>query len=104
MHSFYRKEKVLSKENHTILQVYRVGLTIKGIWLCHIDSDFELNEYGMPKRFSDGLYHIKENPVETTKFFTMNYLRDDISKVLKDRELQIKASGVQTQFKLAILK
>ena len=67
-----------------------------------IDSDFELNEYGMPRRFSDGLYHIKENPVETTKFFTMNYLRDDISKVLKDRELQIKATGVQTQFKLAI--
>lgn len=81
---------------------YILGLTIKGIWLCHIDSDFELNEYGMPKRFSDGLYHIKENPVETTKFFTMNYLRDDISKVLKDRELQIKASSVQTQFKLAI--
>lgn len=81
---------------------YILGLTIKGIWLCHIDSDFELNEYGMPKRFSDGLYHIKENPVETTKFFTMNYLRDDINKVLKDRELQIKASGVQTQFKLAI--
>lgn len=81
---------------------YILGLTIKGIWLCHIDSDFELNEYGMPKRFSDGLYHIKENPVETTKFFTMNYLRDDISKVLKDRELQIKATGVQTQFKLAI--
>lgn len=81
---------------------YILGLTIKGIWLCHIDSDFELNEYGMPKRFSDGLYHIKENSVETTKFFTMNYLRDDINKVLKDRELQIKASGVQTQFKLAI--
>jgi hypothetical protein len=81
---------------------YILGLTIKGIWLCHIDSDFELNEYGMPKRFSDGLYHIKENPIETTKFFTMNYLRDDINKILKDRELQIKASGVQTQFKLAI--
>ena len=81
---------------------YILSLTIKGIWLCHIDSDFELNEYGMPKRFSDGLYHIKENPIETTKFFTMNYLRDDINKVLKDRELQIKASGVQTQFKLAI--
>lgn len=32
----------------------------------------------------------------------MNYLRDDINKVLKDRELQIKASDVQTQFKLAI--
>lgn len=54
------------------------------------------------QKISDGLYHIKENPIETTKFFTMNYLRDDISKVLKDRELQIKATGVQTQFKLAI--
>lgn len=30
---------------------YILGLTIKGIWLCHIDSDFELNEYGMPKDF-----------------------------------------------------
>lgn len=79
-----------------------LGLKCKGVWLCHIDSDFELNEYGMPKRFSDGLYHIKDNPVETTKFYTMNYLRDDIKKILKDRELQIKANGVQTQFKLAI--
>ena len=39
-------------------------------------------EMVMLKRLSDGLYHIKENPVETTKFFTMNYLRDDINKVM----------------------
>ena len=32
-----------------------LGLPCKGLWLCHIDSDFVLNEYGMPKRFPDGL-------------------------------------------------
>ena len=79
-----------------------LGITCKGLWLCHIDSDFELNEYGMPKRFEDGLYHIKENPIETTKFYVMPYKKNEIDLILKDRKNKIKANDVKQQFKLEL--
>ena len=79
-----------------------LGLPCKGLWLCHIDSDFVLNEYGMPKRFPDGLYHIKENPVETTKFYVMPYRKAEIEMILKDRKLHLKANEVKTQFELSL--
>lgn len=79
-----------------------LGIPCKGLWLCHIDSDFELNEYGMPKRFEDGLYHIKENPVETTKFYTMPYRKAEIDAVFNDRKMNLKADAINQQFKLEI--
>ena len=81
---------------------YILGIPCIGMWLCHIDSDFELNEYGQPKRFPDGLYHIKENPVESTKFHTMPYRKREIEMILADRKLQLEAGAVNTQFKLPI--
>ena len=79
---------------------YILGIECKGLWLCHIDSDFELNEYGMPKRFPDGLYHIKDNPVEKTTFHVMPYRKNEIEAILKDRKLHLKANEVKTQFEL----
>lgn len=76
------------------------GMHCRGLWLCHIDSDFELNEYGMPKRFSDGLYHIKENPIEKTKFYVMPYRKNEVEAIFEDRRLQLKAMEVKQQFKL----
>ena len=55
-----------------------LGIPIACLWLCHIDSDFVLNEYGMPKRFPDGLYHVKKNPVEKTTVYKMKYLKEEI--------------------------
>ena len=69
-------------------------------WLCHIDSDFELNEYGQPKRFPDGLYHVKENPKEKTTFHVMPYRKREIELILNDRRMQLEAGAVNTQFKL----
>lgn len=69
-----------------------LGIPCVGLWLCHIDSDFVLNEYGMPKRFPDGLYHIKDNPVETTKFYKMRYLSDEIDRIFRDRLKVVKAT------------
>lgn len=66
-----------------------LGIPCAGLWLCHIDSDFVLNEYGMPKRFSDGLYHIKKNPVEKTTLHKMKFLKAEIARILKDRRYQI---------------
>lgn len=83
-----------------------LGIPCIGMWLCHIDSDFELNEYGMPKRFPDGLYHIKENPKEKTTFHVMPYRRQEIVNILNDRKLYLDAhaatAGVNTQFKLGL--
>lgn len=73
-----------------------LGLPCKGLWLCHIDSDFVLNEYGMPKRFSDGMYHIKKNPVEKTTFYKMGYLYNEIVRIVADRERNIKAARVSS--------
>lgn len=78
------------------------GMICKGLWLCHIDSDFELNEYGMPKRFSDGLYKIKDNPVEKTTFYVMPYRKAEVEAILEDRKQQIKANEIKQQFKLNI--
>lgn len=74
-----------------------LGIPCRGIWLCHIDSDFVLNEYGMPKRFPDGLYHIRKNPKEKVSLFKMNYLRDEIIRILKDRRRVVDAERVRSR-------
>lgn len=88
----------------TSLYAYAVGIITgmecRGTWLLHIDCDYELNEYGMPKKFSDGLYHIKENPIEKTKFYVMPYRKNEVEAIFEDRRLQLKAMEVKQQFKL----
>ena len=72
-----------------------LGIPNAGLWLCHIDSDFVLNEYGMPKRFPDGLYYVKKNPVEKVTLHKMKYLKQDIVNILKDRRRVIEANIVR---------
>ena len=79
-----------------------LGVPNAGIWLCHIDSDFELNQYGQPKRFPDGLYHIKENPKERTTFHKLPYLKKEIEMILADRLKVVNAQGVKQQFDLGL--
>lgn len=74
-----------------------LGIPNAGLWLCHIDSDFVLNEYGMPKRFPDGLYHVKSNPIEKTTLFKMKYLKNEIISILKDRKKVVDATRVTTK-------
>ena len=74
-----------------------LGIPCAGLWLCHIDSDFVLNEYGMPKRFPDGLYHIKNNPVEKVTLHKMKYLKDDIILILKDRLKAVEAYRIRSK-------
>lgn len=74
-----------------------LGIPNAGLWLCHIDSDFVLNKYGMPKRFPDGLYHIKKNPVEKTTLYKMKYLKKEVVEVLKDRHKEIAATKVTSK-------
>lgn len=74
-----------------------LGIPCAGLWLCHIDSDFELNEYDMPKRFPDGLYHIKENPIEKTTIHKMTYLRKEVISILEDRKRVVSANIIRQQ-------
>lgn len=74
-----------------------LGIPNAGLWLCHIDSDFVLNEYGMPKRFPDGLYHVKKNPVEKVTLFKMKYLKKEVMNILSDRRKVIAATRIQNK-------
>lgn len=71
-----------------------LGIPCAGLWLCHIDSDFVLNDYGMPKRFPDGLYHVKKNPVEKVTLHKMKYLRGEIISILNDRLKVVNATRI----------
>jgi len=71
-----------------------LGIPNAGLWLAHIDSDFVLNEYGQPKRFPDGLYHIKKNPVEKVTMHKMPYLKEQVNRIFSDRHKTISASRV----------
>ena len=74
-----------------------LGIPNAGLWLCHIDSDFVLNEYGQPKRFPDGLYHIKDNPIETVTLHKMRYLRNEIKMILADRQREVAATRIHNK-------
>ena len=74
-----------------------LGIPNAGLWLCHIDSDFVLNEYGMPKRFPDGLYHVKKNPIEKTTIYKMKYLKEEIIRILADRRKVVNANKTLQQ-------
>lgn len=75
---------------------YILGIPNAGLWLGHIDSDFVLNEYGMPRRFEDG-FHIKKNPVEKVTIHKMKYLKQEIINILEDRRKIIAASRIQSK-------
>ncbi len=71
---------------------YVLGIPCAGLWLCHIDHDFILNEYGQPKRFPDGLYRIKDNPIEKVTLHRMPYLKKEVNSILADRKRIISAN------------
>lgn len=74
-----------------------LGIPCRGLWLCHIDSDFVLNEYGRPKRFPDGLYHVKKNPNPKCTIYKMKYLREDIKNILIDRYKEVEATKITSK-------
>lgn len=84
----------LSKYAFMVEQI--LGIPCAGLWLAHIDSDFVLNQYGRPRRFPDGLYHIKKNPVEKVTLHKMKYLREDIIRILADRRREIEAIRIRS--------
>lgn len=82
----------LQLSQYALFVEYILNIPCAGLWLCHIDRDFVLNKYGRPKRFPDGLYHIKTNPTPKTTFYKMKYLKFEIISILNDRRKEIIAN------------
>lgn len=79
-----------------------LGIPCAGLWLCHIDSDFILNKYGMPKKFPDGTFKLKANPKEKVTIHKMPYRRNEIKAMLSDRKKIVNAQRINTQFSLQL--
>lgn len=77
---------------YAIMAEIILGIPCAGLWLGHIDSDFELNQWGRPKRFPDGLYHVKKDPHPTETIYKMDYLKNEIIRILKDRYAEVSAT------------
>ena len=87
----------LQLSQYALFVEYILNIPCAGLWLCHIDRDFILNKYGMPKRFPDGLYHTKPNPQPTTTFYKMEYKRNEIISILNDRRKEVVANFNKNQ-------
>jgi hypothetical protein len=57
-----------------------------GLGLCHIGSPFVKNKYGMPYRDKNNQYPIDENGEETINWYHINYLRNEVDAILRDRK------------------
>ena len=57
-----------------------------GLGLCHIGSPFVKNKYGMPYRDKNNQYPIDENGEETVNWYHINYLRNEVDAILRDRK------------------
>lgn len=87
----------LQLSKYAFMVEHILGIPCAGLWLAHIDSDFVLNQYGRPRRFPDGLYHIKENPVPHVTLHKMKYLKEEIRAILNDRRKAVEASRIRSK-------
>jgi hypothetical protein len=63
-----------------------------GLGLCHIESPWVLNKYGQPYRDKDG-FHVNPDGNEVVTWFKINYLKNEVKAILKDRYDKLKASN-----------
>lgn len=71
-----------------------LGIPCVGCGLCHIGTPFKLNQYGMPYRDEKGLYEIDKNGEETVNWYHINYIRDMIDAMFRDRRIYLNSKGL----------
>ena len=76
---------------YAIMAEIILGLPCHGLGLCHIGSPWVTNKYGQPLRDDEG-YHVDPNGEETINWFKINYLRNEVIALLKDREYKLRAN------------
>ena len=82
---------------YAVFVEYILGIPCAGLWLGHIDSDFVLNQWGRPKRFPDGLYHVKKDAQPQCTLHKMQFLRNEIYAILEDRKKEVEASVIRSK-------
>ena len=76
---------------YAIMTEIILGLPCHGLGLCHIGSPWVLNKYNQPLRDNEG-YHVDPDGEETVNWFKINYLRNEVIALLKDREYKLRAN------------
>ena len=76
---------------YAIMAEIILGLPCHGLGLCHIGSPWITNKYGQPLRDEKG-YHVDPDGEETVNWFKINYLRNEVIALLKDREYKLRAN------------
>ena len=76
---------------YAIMAEIILGIPCYGLGLCHIGSPWVTNKYGQPLRDEEG-YHVDPDGEETVNWFKINYLRNEVIALLKDREYKLRAN------------
>ena len=73
-----------------------------GLGLCHIGSPFVKNKYGMPYRDKNNQYPIDENGEETVNWYHINYLRNEVDAILRDRKTFLNSNSNKVNNQLSL--
>ena len=73
-----------------------------GLGLCHIGSPFVKNKYGMPYRDKNNQYPIDENGEETINWYHINYLRNEVDAILRDRKTFLDSNSNKVNNQLSL--
>lgn len=73
-----------------------------GLGLCHIGSPFVKNKYGMPYRDKNNQYPIDENGEETVNWYHINYLRNEVDAILRDRKTFLDSNSNKVNNQLSL--
>lgn len=73
-----------------------------GLGLCHIGSPFVKNKYGMPYRDKNNKYPIDENGEETVNWYHINYLRNEVDAILRDRKTFLDSNSNKVNNQLSL--
>ena len=73
-----------------------------GLGICHIGSPFVKNKYGMPYRDKNNQYPIDENGEETVNWYHINYLRNEVDAILRDRKTFLDSNSNKVNNQLSL--
>ena len=79
-----------------------VDIPCVGLGLCHIGSPFIKNQYGMPYRDKNNQYPIDENGEETINWYHINYLRNEVDAILRDRKTFLDSNSNKVNNQLSL--
>ena len=78
-----------------------LDIPCSGLGLCHIGSPWILNKYGQPFRDSEG-YHVDPNGEETVTWYKIQYLKNEVKSLLRDRYYKLKADNKTSNQQLSL--